>query len=222
MLFDSLQIGVSDLEEGARQYRVLLGRDGEMRHGVHRFALERGAVELVRGEPGLRSLRFRLEPGEAPPSGGAEAYHGIAVRTDATLEPPPARLGADTPHAIDHVVVQSPDLERAIALWRDRLGVRLALDREFPQRGLRLLFFRSAGVTLEFSGALPAAAGGSAPDALWGVAYQIGDIAACRDRLIAGGASVSEIRAGQKKGTRVATVKSHTLGVPTLLVTAVD
>ena len=47
-------------------------------------------------------------------------------------------------------MVNTPDPDRAVRLWRDGLGVRLALDREFAQRGLRMLFFRSAGVTLEY------------------------------------------------------------------------
>ncbi len=36
-------------------------------------------------------------------------------------------------------------------------------------------------------------------------------------RLRAAGVSLSELRKGRKPGTRVATVKSHCLGLPTLL-----
>ena len=35
------------------------------------------------------------------------------------------------------------------ALYGEQLGLRLALDKEFPERGMRLLFFRIAGVTVE-------------------------------------------------------------------------
>jgi len=216
MLFDSVQIGAPDLEEAVRHYRILLGREGEDGDGGHRFALERGAVELIAGEAGVRSLRFAPEPGTPPWPSAEHAYHGLRVRTDARPAAAAVSCGPDVPHAIDHVVVQSPDLDRAIALWRDRLGVRLALDREFPQRGMRILFFRSAGVTLEFGGALAPAS--NAPDVYWGVAYQVADVAACRARVLAAGVQVSEVRAGHKRGTFVATAKSHTAGVPTLLI----
>jgi catechol 2,3-dioxygenase-like lactoylglutathione lyase family enzyme len=123
---------------------------------------------------------------------------------------------ADCVHAIDHVVIRSTDLDRAIRLWRDELGLRLALDREFPARGLRMLFFRSGGVTLEFVAAIgaPDPAG---RDALDGIAYQVRDLAACRERLVAAGFDVSPVRSGHKAGTSVATVRSATGGVPTLL-----
>jgi len=213
MLFDSLQIGVAELDSAVRDYQTFLAQAGERRGALHRFQLQRGAVELTAGEPGVRSLRFRREAGDADPP---RDWNGIGVLLDAGVEEAgPAPAGA-VPHAIDHVVVQSPDLDRAVGLWRDRAGIRLALDRDFPQRGLRILFFRSAGVTLEFSGALGAAAAGS--DRLWGVAYQVADLDACRARLLDAGVEVSAIRAGQKSGTRVATPKSHVLGAPTLLI----
>ena len=218
MRFDSVRIGAADHGEAVRQYRLLLGQEGTAAEGLHRFDLQRGAIELVVGEPGLRSLRFRREVAEDGGwPGDAAAYHGLHVLVAAggdTAPPPPPAAGV--PHAIDHVVVQTPDPDRAIALWRDRLGVRLALDREFPQRGLRLLFFRSGGVTLEFSGALGAA--GTGPDSLWGLALRVADLAACRARLLGAGVEVSQVRPGQKTGTQVATVRSHDLGVPTLLI----
>lgn len=221
MVFDSVQVGTANLEEGARDYALLLGQPGERRGDRHRFAFERGALELIEAEPGVRSLRFRIEGGESWPVGRDE-YNGIEVLHDAEQERTPLAPASDVIHAIDHVVVNSPDLDRAIALWRDRLGVRLALDREFPQRGLRILFLRSGGVTLEFSGAFPRPEASAGADTLWGIAYQAADVEACRQRLLAAGVGVSEVRAGQKRGTLVATAKSHTLGVPTLLIQPVD
>lgn len=216
MRFDSLQIGAVDLEAGVRDYALLLGQAGERRGERHRFAFARGAVEIVPGAGGLRSLAFCAEAGDEPWPADAAAFHGVPV----IVVPPSAgaagAVAPAVPDGIDHVVIQSPDLDRAVRLWRDRLGLRLALDRPFPQRGLRILFFRSGGVTVEISGAL--AGGGEGDDALWGVAYRVADLAACRERLLAAGAAVSEIRAGQKRGTLVATAKSHALAVPTLLI----
>lgn len=60
-------------------------------------------------------------------------------------------------HAFDHVVVQTTDPEATRKLYGDLLGIRLALDKEFPDWGVRLMFFRIGGVTLEIAGALGSA-----------------------------------------------------------------
>ena len=52
---------------------------------------------------------------------------------------------------IDHAVVQTADADAAIALYRDGLGLRLALDRSFPDWGMRLVFLRVGGVTVELA-----------------------------------------------------------------------
>ena len=57
----------------------------------------------------------------------------------------------------------SPDIEAARALYGDGLGLRLALDRSFEAWGVRLLFFRVGGLTVEVAAPLPGAAPGS-PD----------------------------------------------------------
>ncbi len=119
--------------------------------------------------------------------------------------------------AIDHVVVMTSDAEAVIALYRDRLGLRLAFDRTFEQRGLRLLFFRIAGITVELAAPLGAAA---APDRFWGISYRVRDIDAARARILAAGFDVSDVRPGHKPGTRVCTVRRETHGVATLLIGA--
>lgn len=116
---------------------------------------------------------------------------------------------------IDHVVVMTSDPEAAIALYRDRLGIRLAFDRTFEQRGLRLLFFRIHGITVELAAPLGAAA---APDRFWGISYRVHDIDAARTRVAAAGFDVSDVRPGHKPGTRVCTVRAETHGVATLLI----
>ena len=128
-----------------------------------------------------------------------------------TAPPATAALG------IDHVVVQTADPERAIAFWRDHAGLRLALDRSFAERSLRLLFFRSGGITLEYASPHPPPASRDLPDRFHGVSYRIADLPAHRARLLAAGFEVSEIRAGMRPGTSVATVRSGTAGIPTLL-----
>jgi len=55
-------------------------------------------------------------------------------------------------------VLRTRDPEAARAFFGEGLGLRLALDREFPAWGARLLFFRVGGVTVEVAAEL-----GSAP-----------------------------------------------------------
>ena len=216
MRIDGVRIGARDVSEAAARYAVLLGTGPEpTAAGRLRFQLARGVIELEAGEPGVRSAVFAREPGDPEWPDGAGAYHGLDIRVEAS------GATAAAPHvstAIDHVVVFTPDPARAIALWRDRLGLRLAFDREFPARGLRLLFFRSGGLTFEFACALPAPADGSAPDRFHGVSYRVADVAAHRATLLAAGFDVSEVRPGHKTGTQVATVRSGTSEVPTLLI----
>ncbi|HVN87380.1 MAG TPA: VOC family protein [Candidatus Binatia bacterium] len=220
MQLDSVQIGVADLATAAPDYACVLGLEpARTAGGVVRFQFRRGAVELETGAAGIHSLRFVPDDGPAPawPT-DREAFNGLDVRVGPACAAAEAGLIApDSVHAIDHVVINTPDLDRAITLWRDRLGIRLALDREFPHRGLRMAFFRSAGMTLEFVGSLPRPASGG-PDRCFGLAYHVEDLAACRARLLRAGVDVSEVRDGNKAGTIVATVRSRTAGVPTLLI----
>lgn len=148
----------------------------------------------------------------------------IEHRSPAASLPPAAPLaGAGAAiDGLDHVVVLSTDPEDSRAFYGDRLGLRLALDRRVEQRGLRLLFFRVGGVTVEIAANLDAPSGAAATDRLWGLAYRVGDVAAARARLAAAGFEVSETRRGQKPGTAVCTVRRETCGVATLLVGPAD
>jgi catechol 2,3-dioxygenase-like lactoylglutathione lyase family enzyme len=120
--------------------------------------------------------------------------------------------------AMDHVVIATADPERAAALYGARLGLDMALDRSHPDWG-RLMFFRCGDLIVEVvqrPGKDSAADG--AQDRLWGMSWRVADIEAARARLAAAGVEVSEVRAGRKPGTRVATLRGGTCGVPTLLV----
>ena len=118
---------------------------------------------------------------------------------------------------IDHAVVQTPDADAAIALYRDGLGLRLALDRSFPDWGMRLVFVRVGGVTIELAQPLREVPLQES-DRLWGLSWRVPDADAARARLAAEGVDVSEVRPGRKPGTRVVSVKDGTCGVPTLLI----
>ena len=205
-----VRIGADDLAGAIAAYTTLLAVPGSpLADGGVRFALGRGSIDVVSGPPGLLAVRFVVADGEPP----LAAAHGVTVITEAESA---AGEGARE-LAIDHVVVHTVAPERAIGLWRDRIGLRLALDREFPARHLRLLFFRSGGITLEYASPLPASTDPVADDRLYGVSYRVPDLAARRERLLAAGVDVSGLRPGMRPGTTVANVRSGTAGVPTLL-----
>ena len=166
------------------------------------------------------------------PSGAWRRWHELALpvadtrgtpilaveRSDPGPSPEPEPIPPASVAALDHVVVTTPDLEGSRALYGERLGLRLALDRAFEARGLRMLFFRIAGVTVEVVGSLAEPPDPEAPEAFGGLAYRVGDADAARARLAAADFDVSEVRQGFKPGTRVFTVRDGTCGVPTLLI----
>ena len=167
----------------------------------------------------------------------SEATRGVAISAVENTSPEDvlplsAPLGAESAaaFALDHVVVQTSEPDAAKSLYGEGLGLRLALERDFPQWGSRLLFFRVGGVTIEVAASLSNdavsndnAREGVASDApadrdrLWGLCWRVRDAAAAHDRMQAAGFDVSEARDGRKPGTRVFTVRDGTCGVPTLV-----
>ncbi|MAT92598.1 MAG: hypothetical protein CME59_08350 [Halioglobus sp.] len=116
---------------------------------------------------------------------------------------------------VDHLVLRTAQAETSITLFRDRLGMRLALDQNVPAWGGRMLFFRAGKMTLEVI--VSPEQGGDVSE-FWGIAYHCDDIDALCARLDARGVARSPVREGRKPGTRVASLKSHDLGIPTLLI----
>jgi catechol 2,3-dioxygenase-like lactoylglutathione lyase family enzyme len=122
-------------------------------------------------------------------------------------ELPEAALAAESGAyvaAVDHTVVASPDVDAALVLWRDKLGLDLRLSRDFPG-GRRIHFLRLGESILELVGSTGVPAEGH--DALWGVAFRVGDIDKTVDRLRLEGVNVSDVRDGAAPGTRVADLK---------------
>ncbi len=215
MELNNVRIGVESLEDGVLVYEGLLGLSARGADGIARFQLERGAIELQAGNPKQRSLGFVSAAIDHPRS---ESMHGVVVRIEPRHHPAEDRqVESDAVQAIDHVVIQTTQPERAIALWRDTHDLRLAFDKEFPQRGLRLLFFRSAGITLEYAAPYPPAPT-EEPDRLYGISYRVASIEEAQLRLRAAGVDVSEVRPGHRADSLVCTVRSGTCGVPTLLI----
>lgn len=144
------------------------------------------------------------------------ATHGVPIAVvDAPPHAPAPVAGADIV-GLDHVVVRTPDPERAVALYGGRLGLDLRLDR-VNAVGSRLLFFVCGDLVVEISHD-PAKGIGTGQDRIFGFAWRAADIDRAHARMMAAGVSVSELRDGRRPGTRVFTVKSHTAGLPTLVI----
>ena len=120
--------------------------------------------------------------------------------------------------ALDHLVINTPNPERAVANYGARLGLRFALDRTAEQWKTRFLFFRLGGLTLEVIHRLGEEHNPDAEDEIWGLTWETDDLAAAHARLLEAGLDISEIRTGRKPGSEVFTIRNHTQGVPTLFI----
>lgn len=138
------------------------------------------------------------------------------LQPDAPLAAAPVMPGSAT--SLDHLVINTPNPERAVATYGARLGLRFALDRTAEQWKTRFLFFRLGGLTLEVIHRLGETHDASANDTIWGLTWETDDLTATRTRLDAAGLDVSEIRTGRKPGSQVFTVRNGTQGVPTLFI----
>ena len=116
---------------------------------------------------------------------------------------------------MDHVVINSNDPDGLVDLYKEKYGIRLALDQFIEQWGGRMLFFRTNHTTIE---AIGIKKDGSPEDSLWGLAWTTKNIKKTHARLMSEGVEISDVKDGRKPSTLVATIKSHTCNIPTLLV----
>jgi catechol 2,3-dioxygenase-like lactoylglutathione lyase family enzyme len=214
--------------ESATRIRAVLDAQGE---GLASICFRTGDIAQMHRR--LERLTLKPSPvGEAESrdigSGATLQWKRTRTETEATRG---VRLfflerSAERPHstvtgaapivAMDHVVVATGDPERAAALYGARLGLDMALDRSHPDWG-RLMFFRCGDLIVEVAHH-PGGSLDPARDRLRGLCWRVGNADATRERLLAAGIDVSEVRTGRKPGTRVMTVRSGTCGVPTLLI----
>jgi len=187
---------------------------GKMHRRLDRLTLKPEAVAEVESRDAATGATLSWKRTRA----ASDATHGIRLffleRSKERPRSVPTATGPVT--AMDHVVVSTPDPERAAALYGARLGLDMALDRSHPEWG-RLMFFRCGDLIVEVSHQ-PGKPADGAQDRLRGICWRVADIDATHARLMASGVDVSEVRTGRKPGTRVMTVRNSTCGVPTLLV----
>lgn len=147
-------------------------------------------------------------------AGGIKVF--IVEPGEGALLPAPAAESAV--HGLDHAVVNTAAPDRALAFYGAKLGLRLALDRTNPDWGVRLIFFRTGGLTIEIDQRLSEPEDSRRPDTFWGLTWAVKDIEAAHTRLTADGFDISEIRKGRKPGSRVFTIRNGTMNVPTLFI----
>jgi hypothetical protein len=116
---------------------------------------------------------------------------------------------------LDHIVMTTSDPDGFINTYKGIYKIRLALDKYVKSLKSRVLFFRLNQTTLEV---VVTEKRNTAQDSLWGLAWGVDSIQETRNRLINEGIKVSPIKKGVKENTLVATVKSNTHDVPTLLI----
>jgi methylmalonyl-CoA/ethylmalonyl-CoA epimerase len=97
---------------------------------------------------------------------------------------------------LNHVAIAVPDLEAAVATYRDVLGARVSEPLPLPEHGVVTVFVELPNTKIELLHPL----GDASPIASYlernpsggihHVCYEVGDIIAARDRLKAGGARV--------------------------------
>lgn len=193
--------------EGPAMLAFAVGDLDQARHRLERRGL---AVQPVRGSS------FQAM------AAAAESTHGVPMVFAGFDDHPPAPVigtGEGAIEAIDHVVLHTPNPDRAVALYGGRLGLDLRLDRANPQWGTRLMFFRCGAVVIEIAHTLGAGVS-DGPDRFGGFAWRTADAEAAHARLTSAGFSVSEVRAGRRPGSRVFTVHDKTFGAPTLILEA--
>lgn len=224
--FDRIVLAVTDLPVAVAQYQQFFGRppvSGRTQQGelCAWWGLSNTVIELAQctvGEARLQAIVFSsLDAGRREIS--VSNSLGLDIRLGdgrATTDFRQREVAAQCAElSVDHVVLRTDDAQACIDLFAGELEVRLALDKTVPQWGGRMLFFRAGKLTLEV---IESAEAKSATTTFWGLAYQCHNLQDFVDKLGARGVVASGIREGRKPGTLVATLKSHSLGIPTLLI----
>ncbi|MCB1452072.1 MAG: methylmalonyl-CoA epimerase [Rhizobiaceae bacterium] len=97
---------------------------------------------------------------------------------------------------LNHVAIAVPDLEAASASYRDQLGARVSAPQALPEHGVTVVFVELANTKVELLEPLgegsPIAAflERNASGGMHHICYEVDDIIAARDKLMAGGARV--------------------------------
>ncbi|WP_028656099.1 glyoxalase [Nocardioides sp. J54] len=121
-------------------------------------------------------------------------------------EVPPHPNGAQY---VDHVVLLSPDLARAVAALREAgLEPRRERDGELGGRAVRQVFYRLGEVILELVGSPDEA--GEGPARIWGLTHTVADVDAAAALL---GEHAGPVKDAVQPGRRITTLRTRELGM---------
>ena len=149
-----------------------------------------------------------------PPELSRGIFTFLIEHTEGAL-PSLDKYPSDSVNKLDHVVINTNDADGFIDIYRDIFNIRLALDKVIEHWKSRMLFFRLNKTTIEV---IERKNEDTSQDSLWGLAWEVESIEETHKRLIKEGIDISPIKDGLKENTLVATIKSHTHNVPTLLI----
>ena len=223
---DRIVIAVPELTAAVAEYQALLGASfwlvpGDSPQPRAWLGLANATLELRQQAVAQPSIIALVFAGDAPPDTSLDVTNALELPLSIcdgadTASFRQAQGECQNPNlSVDHLVLRTADADACIDLFSVGLGIRLALDKNAPQWGARMLFFRVGKLTLEV---VEPAEQKPERDHFWGIAYQCSDLSNTTQKLLEEGVALSEVRIGRKPGTKVATVKSHSLTIPTLLI----
>ncbi|TNC74650.1 methylmalonyl-CoA epimerase [Rubellimicrobium roseum] len=97
---------------------------------------------------------------------------------------------------LNHVAIVVPDLPEAVARYRDALGAEVGPPQDLPEHGVRVVFVTLPNTKVELLEPLGEGSpvegflGRNAAGGIHHVCYEVEDLLAARDRLVASGARV--------------------------------
>lgn len=97
---------------------------------------------------------------------------------------------------LNHVAIVVPDLDKAVATYRDALGAKVSSPADLPEHGVRVVFVELPNTKIELL--LPIGENSpvakflekNADGGMHHICYEVDDILAARDKLVASGARV--------------------------------
>ena len=149
-----------------------------------------------------------------PPELTRGLFSFIIQHTDGNL-PSSKHVIQSAVNKLDHIVINTNDADGFIEIYKNVFGLRLALDKTIEAWNRRMLFFRFNKTTIEV---IEENDDKEPSDKLWGLAWAVEDLQETYDRLIKEGLELTEVKPGIKDKTLVSTIRSHTHGVPTLII----
>jgi len=97
---------------------------------------------------------------------------------------------------LNHVAIAVPDLELAVRQYRDLLGADVSAPLDLPDHGVTTVFVNLPNTKIELlvpfgeNSPISAYLGKHASGGIHHICYEVTDIIAARDKLIAGGARI--------------------------------